>query len=212
MPIDHESIIQEIDAVLKEAELDQARRGREESSFAKTLMLAAIDRLAPPASAYREQARKEFSGFASHLTFPHLVGILKSLRADYSSGRLRTLQELIHADIFSDYLGMAQYLLEQGYMPAAAVIAGTTLEGHLHKLCDKFQVTLRDNKGRYQEANTLNELLRKAGAYDATEQKNVTAWLALRNLAAHGQHDMYTTGEIKILILSLREFISRRPA
>jgi hypothetical protein len=43
-----------------------------------------------------------------------LVGILGALRADYEAGYLSTVEELIHADVFGDFLDMARYLLHEG--------------------------------------------------------------------------------------------------
>jgi hypothetical protein len=63
-----------------------------------------------------------------------LQGVLRALRADYEAGRLQSFQELVHADLFSDFLEMAEYFLQEGYKDPAAVIAGGVLEQHLRKL------------------------------------------------------------------------------
>ena len=59
-----------------------------------------------------------------------MEGLYKNLNADY----LKFMAELIHGEIFSDYLDMAEYLLEEHYKDDAAVIAGSTLEEYLRKL------------------------------------------------------------------------------
>jgi hypothetical protein len=42
-------------------------------------------------------------------------GILLALRNDYESSYLESVVELIHKDLFADFLDMADYLLQQGY-------------------------------------------------------------------------------------------------
>ena len=44
------------------------------------------------------------------------------------------------------------------------------------------------------------------------DQKNVTAWLGLRNDAAHGHFTKYTSDQVQLLISSIRDFITRNPA
>jgi hypothetical protein len=41
--------------------------------------------------------------------FRQLPGLLRALRADYAAGYLRKISELIHADLFSDFLEMADH-------------------------------------------------------------------------------------------------------
>ena len=70
------------------------------------------------------------------------------MRTDYEAGHLQLLNELIHADLFSDFLEMADYLFEEGYKDPTAVIGGGVLEEQLRKLCqkNKIQIVKDDNK------------------------------------------------------------------
>ena len=61
----------------------------------------------------------------------------KSLRADYEKGYLKTTTEIIHGDVFADFLESAKYLLDRSYKDAAEVIAGGVLEDQLRKLSIK---------------------------------------------------------------------------
>jgi hypothetical protein len=137
-----------------------------------------------------------------------LSGILSALRADYEAGRLRSFEELIHADLFSDFLEMAEYLLDEGYKDPAAVIAGGVLEEHLRKLCGKHGVTIPAKP----KLDTMNADLARAGAYNKNDQKQVTAWAARRNDAAHGNYSNYGHAEVKLMVAGIRDFISRNPA
>jgi hypothetical protein len=104
-----------------------------------------------------------------------LAGVLRGLRADVGAGYTRTLEELVHADLFSDFLEMADELQRSGYKDAAAVIAGSTLEEHLRKLAEKNGVAIEQPDGAPKKADTLNADLAGAAAYKKLEQKSVTA-------------------------------------
>jgi hypothetical protein len=145
----------------------------------------------------------------------YAVGVIKALKDDVQAGYLRTFEELIHGDLFCDYLEMAHHLLEEGYKDAAAVLAGGTLEGHLRQLCIKHGIpttTISGSIERPKKAEQMNTDLRSQSAYALLDQKNVTAWLDLRNRAAHGQYGSYTPDQVALLIDGVREFIARVPA
>jgi hypothetical protein len=145
----------------------------------------------------------------------HLVGIAQSLSHDLKAGYLISLEELIHGEIFGDFLEMAVYLLENGYKDAAAVIAGSTLEGHLKQLCKRAGLASDVNTSsgtRPKKADQLNAELSKAAVYGILDQKNVTAWLDLRNKAAHGTYSGYQKEQVVIMVSGIRDFMSRCPA
>jgi hypothetical protein len=68
----------------------------------------------------------------------HLPGIVAALRSDVEGEYLQSIfSELIHANLFSDTLSMAEHLLNEGYKEAAAALIGGVLEEHLRKLATK---------------------------------------------------------------------------
>jgi hypothetical protein len=139
-------------------------------------------------------------------------GMLEALRSDYESGYQQSVVELVHADILADFLEMSDYLLQQGYKDAAAVIIGSVLEAHLRKLCDKHGIHLVKPDGSPKKAETLNTDLAGADVYSKLGQKNVTAWLDLRNKAAHGHYNEYTKDQVTLLLQNIRDFASRYSA
>jgi hypothetical protein len=147
---------------------------------------------------------------APGMRVPLLLGILAAMRDDYAAGYVHTLQELVHADLFSDFLDMAKQLLDKGYKDPAAVLTGSVLEEHLRKLGDKSTIATIDSSGKPRKAEAINTDL--ANLYGKGEQKQVTAWLALRNDAAHGTYDNYTASQIDLMIQGVRDFLNRRPA
>ena len=109
---------------------------------------------------------------------------------------------------------MAEYLLEQNYKDPAAVIAGSVLEEHLRQLCDKngIEIVIKKNgKLKSKKADSLNSDLYRKLSYGILDQKNVTAWLDLRNKAAHGKYDEYTNEQVDLMLRGVSEFICRVP-
>lgn len=113
--------------------------------------------------------------------------------------------------MFGDFLEMADHLVGNHYKDAAAVIAGSTLEGHLRQLAIKAGISC-DHNGRPKKADALNSELAAAGVYSKLDQKSVTAWLGLRNDAAHGNYATYDENQVRLLIQSVQHFLSVNPA
>ena len=223
--MDQQAIVKQLDDVIKR--YHQARKGAKDDSLYDlpkaqqmeifTAMTAAIERLAPPKTPYLQNALDAIERYNDEYDevipppIPTLVGILKALKSDYDAGYLQLIQELIHADIFSDFLEMAEYLLEQGFKDPSAVLVGGVLEEHLRKLCQKNSIPVL-LKGRPKKAEAMNSELAASQIYSKLEQKSATAWLDLRNKAAHGRYNEYTNDQVKVILLGVRYFVTRFPA
>lgn len=178
----------------------------------QTRCLAAIERAAGRNSVYFTRAAA-INDTNNHM-YGHLaeqVGVARSLLSDIRNGFLKSLEEVIHGQVFADFLEMAQHLNANGYKDAAGVIAGSTLEAHLRQLCGKWDLPVEVG-GKPKKADMLNAELAKASAYSKLDAKNVTAWLGLRNDAAHGNYSAYDSAQVSILISSVRDFMTRVPA
>jgi len=239
MPIDEAVVFKQIDEMLNllretrkrlwdetPREFKKTRNGQvyfhtlplSESATLCTRIYATIERVAPRGSRHLKNAQALFNrNVLDPFSIERGEGILIALRDDYSAGYLKTIQELIHADVFSDFLDRADYLLKGGYKDPAAVIAGSVLEEHLRKLCIKngISVTFPNAKGDVQpkKADTMNaDLARDEVVYSKIDQQAVTSWLALRNAAAHGKYDEYTSEQIVLLVQGIRNFLNRYSA
>jgi hypothetical protein len=107
---------------------------------------------------------------------------------------------------------MANHLLENGFKDPAAVISGSVLEEHLRKLAGKSAIDVLKADASPKKADALNSELAAKLAYTKLDQKNVTAWLDLRNKAAHGLYPEYTKDQVSIMLQGVRNFVSRLPA
>ncbi len=150
------------------------------------------------------------------LIIKHIIGIVQALKSDLESDYLKSLSEIIHSNLFSDYIDMATHLLEEGYKDPAAVLTGSTLENHLRNLCVKHDVEIEyeNSKGKIvsKKADSMNAELAKKEVFNKTFQKQITAWLDLRNNAAHGKYDQYGEMEVKLMISGILNFIQLYPA
>lgn len=180
--------------------------------------IAAIQRCAGANSPYYRELKEvieKIDHYRAQMRIPHVGGALKAVRAAIVAGYLVNYEELIHANLFSDFLEMAGHLLEEGYKDPAAVVIGSVLEEHLRKLCLKntIDVEITDHKGvRPKKADTLNGELAGKGVYNKLDQKSIISWLDLRNKAAHGKYSEYSLQQVEILLSSVRDFVARNPA
>jgi len=215
MPLDQKAIVKQIDDIL--AKCNPNANTDIEISKSLNLCLSAIRRLAPPGSTYTNTVELHERSVASlsigmSLALGPVLGVLLALRNDYDSGYLQSIVELVHADIFADFLEMADYLLQQGYKDPAAVVTGSVLEEHLRKLCIKHTISIVKPDGNPKKADLLNSDLAAGMVYTKLDQKSVTGWLDLRNKAAHGKYNEYTDGQVILMLQGIRDFISRNPA
>ena len=182
-----------------------------------TRCIAAVHRISGNSSSYAADINRILEKIPElHLHTSPIVGVVQALRDDVKADYIQSLSELIHGELFADFLEMAQHLSDSRYKDAAAAITGSTLESHLRKLCSKngipVEETTSEGRTRPIKADTLNSESAKANIYSKLDQKNITAWLDLRNKAAHGQYTEYTSEQVVLLISGVREFIARNPA
>ena len=202
-------VVAELDEVIRAFE--QASQGRTPDASFRTRLAAAVERLAPPGSAYIRQVKQHENDIESKASY-ELSQAAKALRDDYAAGYVHTVAELLHAEVFADFLDMASELQEKGYNDPAAVLAGSTLEEHLRKLAGVHGINAETPDGKPRRADTLNAELARVEAYNKLVQKSITAWLDLRNKAAHGEYDQYDAAQVANLIRDVRDFLSRHPA
>lgn len=137
-------------------------------------------------------------------------GILKAIKGEIDGGWMITMKGIVSAEIFSDFIEMSNHLLSENYKDAAAVMLGSTLEEHIRQLCIKNNIVVDDPRtGRPKKADLLNSELTNSMVYNKLDQKNVTAWLDLRNKAAHGKYGEYSQQQVELMAKSIVEFMTR---
>lgn len=138
--------------------------------------------------------------------------ILDVIKQEISGDWLLSLKGLISAELFSDFIDMASYLLDEQYKDPAAVIIGSVLEQHIRQLCNANGIAVEIEKNSKLipiKANQLNIELAKANVYSKLDQKSITAWLDLRNKAAHGEYAEYNIDQVQNMKSGIIEFMVR---
>ena len=141
----------------------------------------------------------------------HIIGTVTALKSDLENDYLKSFSQIIQSEVFSDYLEMAGHLLDEGYKDPAAVLIGSTLEVHLRELCvsNNIDIEVVNLKGisMPKKADLMNADLAKANVYSSVYQKQIIAWLDLRNKAAHGKYSEYISEEVSLMLQGIRQFI-----
>ncbi len=218
------TIIQQIDAALaRHDELvgkerkpgDYAHLSRSEVAELIARLSSTIDSLTPDGHRYRKLTAVTLKqhGTESPDNLEVLVGYLRALREDIEQGYLRRWEELVRADLFSNLLDIASHFLGEGFLDAAAVMAGGALEQHLRNLCIKKGILSATDPDPHRY--TLWELREKliADRYiDASENRSIKNWAKIRNRAAHRGDPEIKPDEIRLMIEGIALFIRKHSA
>ena len=176
-----------------------------------------VHKIAEEDSPYKQEVDSAYGDmWATSYKAEIIIGILLGLRDELTIGALNSVPEFIRGELFENFLEMAEYLNDEGYKDAAAIIAGSSLEAHLRRLAIKYDIEIEiaksDKNPRYKKAEVINQELYKKKVYSLFDQKQITAWLDLRNNAAHGNYSYYSRDRVMQLIEWTKDFISKNSA
>ena len=166
----------------------------------KALFLSLISDSSPY---YQELLKAEKGGgFSSPLDkFDNMHSVFTALKSDFNSGYLVSFKSLVQADLFDSELEQAKELLRGGFYSASAVIAGVVLETSLRELCIHHNLDLG-------KLDKMNADLAKMGVYNKLQQKRITALADIRNSAAHGKPDEFSSSDVDSMIRDIESFLS----
>jgi hypothetical protein len=182
-------VLQERRNLQPQASRDGTRHfGSGDSHAVITLARAAVEHIAGKDSVYARQLEAALTMRAFEETRLDMVmGVVIALRKDVDADALQSIAELIHGELFSDFLEMARHLIEEGYKDPSAVIAGSSLEAHIRQLCEKngINTELTTSTGnRPKKADQMNGELGNASIYSKLDQKT----LQLGSICGTRQH------------------------
>lgn len=133
-----------------------------------------------------------------------LIAIVSAAQEDYDGGFLDSVRSLTQAEVFGDELDQAAELLRTGYTTSSAVVAGVVLETKLRSMA--VAASLPTGK-----LSKMNEDLTKAGVYDLSVQKRITALADIRNNAAHGHPTKFSKDDVEDMIKYVGRFLADYP-
>lgn len=208
-----DEILNEYNAIkLKSGGDDLSKISKEEVSKISTKISSAVERISGKNSEYYKNLKEVIENhYLDSRRIRYFIGIAQALKNDLENGYLKSFSDIIQSEVFSDYLEMAEHLLNEEYKDPAAVIIGSTLETHLRELCKSngidTEIIKNDGKNIAKKAEVMNAELVKKEVYSKMYQKQVTAWLDLRNNAAHGKYDEYKKEDVSLMLQGVRQFI-----
>jgi hypothetical protein len=175
-----------------------------------------LDQMLPTSSVHRLTAEqfKTIKNNRGSLQFG--IQFLKAISEDFDQGFFDDIGIQIETEIATDYLGQAIILVEselreQISSAPAAVLAGVVLEKCLRSMCEHLSPPepTTQNNGKLLTLNPLIEALRKRDAFNEVQAKQLRAWAAIRNSAAHGQFEEFSTEQVKAMIRGIRLFLTQ---
>lgn len=167
--------------------------------------LTAISDVSGPTSPYSTR----FNGICRHVGLTEArsgASMLEGLRDDVANGYLRRITDLAAAAVFSDFLEMAEHLLDSGYFIPAASLTGAVLEDGLRRIAaaHNVKVTSKD------DLSSLNTKLAQAKVYNEVVRKSVALWTDIRNKADHGKFQELTATDVKLMHAGVQDFMASR--
>ena len=132
------------------------------------------------------------------------VAILRAAKEDIEGGYLQKVETLVSASVFSDFLEMAEHLLDNGYKDPSASLIGAVLEDGLRRICISNGITLRTR----EDISSLNQKLAQKQVYNPLQQKQIQVWKDIRNNADHGHFDEYKVDDVKDMLGGVSKFLS----
>jgi hypothetical protein len=130
--------------------------------------------------------------FTSRTVHPYIddldrgAGILRAVREDVKDGYLIEVRTLISAEVFTDFLEMAEHLHENGYIHAAASLTGAVLENGMRNIASANNIVVRSA----DDLGALNQKLVQANIYNRLKQQQLQPLIRIRN---HADHSWPTT-------------------
>ena len=134
----------------------------------------------------------------------HGTGILKALKEDLELGYLTRVRDLVSAEIFTDFIEMAQHLLDNHYKDSAASLIGAVLENGLRQIAQKHTIDVKSG----DDIGSLNTKLADKEIYNRLLQKQVQAWKAIRDSADHGKFEDYKIEDVKAMLEGVQRFLT----
>ena len=118
--------------------------------------------------------------------------MVEDIEQDY----IETVRQLITAEVFSDLLEQAKYLLNNGYKAPAASLAGAVLENGFRSIASRNEIQVRNG----DDLSSLDQKLASKAIYNRLVQKKISVWIDVRNAADHGRFNDFADDDVDGLI------------
>ena len=181
----------------------------------RTSCIAVLDQVVPMSSLLRNTVNNFHALKNEPNKVQFAVAFLRSVKTEVQSGSLDSLTLQIEADVLSDYLSQAEGILKEStgeltHVPAA-VLAGASLERSLRSICLRLEPPelVVNNKDGFLGMNALVDALKSRQVFNEVQAKQLRAWAAIRNSAAHGKFEDFTRHQVEQMIEGIATFIAQ---
>lgn len=179
----------------------------------RTSCIAVLDQVVPPWSLLRKTV--EIIGAATNepSKVEFIVGFLRSVKKELDAGSLESFARHIEAKVLSDYLQQAVTTLtgstDEPNHIAAAVIVGASLERTLRSLCASLspEEPITNDRGANLGMSALIDALKRRHVFNEVQAKQLRAWAAIRNSAAHGDFAAFSRRQVESMVRGIEAFV-----
>lgn len=141
-------------------------------------------------------------GNSLNIGFP--LGVLRSAREEYTRGLAIDYHLSVSASVFGGLIAEASYLLERGYVRAAAILGRAALEEALRS---RARAVPLDISSKIRLPDLLKKLTAE-GILTAFDEKRILAHAEIGNAAAHGDEFTYESGEVERLLQEAEDVVA----
>jgi hypothetical protein len=134
-----------------------------------------------------EPWKDTFDGNNSASNATRMLGTLEAIEHAITGGLLVSVEDLVRAESFNSLLDQADFLRDQGFILAAAVLARAVLEEHLRTWATNSSLPITKPK---PTLNDFKEALYKDKKLSLSVSKHIDAMAATGNDAAHNKPEL----------------------
>jgi len=135
-------------------------------------------------------------------TVVKMLGVLKSAAIEWSGGLMRSIEYMVAAETFDDFLDHAAQYHKGGKRIEGAVLASAVFEDTIKKLCAKHSIPAAG-----MTLDPLIDALATASVFTSVKAKRAKTYSGLRNHALHAEWDKFDLKDLGQMIEGIRELI-----
>jgi hypothetical protein len=162
---------------------------------------------APPGSHFVGESTKllaEINNPAGIMTstVSKMRGVLQSASSEWTAGLMRSIEYIVAAATFDDFLDHAAEYHKGGKKVEAAVLGSAVFEDAIKRICSKHKIP---SAGK--TVDPLIDDLTAAGVFTGVKAKRAKAYAGVRNHALHAEWDKFDLKDVGQMVEGVRELI-----
>jgi len=135
-------------------------------------------------------------------TVSKMLGVLESASTEWSAGMMRSIEFMVAAATFDDFLDHAAAYHKGGKKTEAAVLGSAVFEDVVKRICAKHKIAATG-----KTVDPLIDDLAAAGVLTAVKAKRAKAYAGVRNHALHAEWDKLDLKDVGQMLQGVRELI-----